>query len=293
MNQPSLFIGLNFLRSAAQAHDFRQRFSSTHLPVILVSTGTDLRDALAHPGKLRQALGNLQPDFFVFFHENGRQQFLENWPEWASQSVVIPQSVVFSELPPFWPQRERPCPLWRVVMGFNIRAVKAPLLVLKASEHLKRPELWRFDLFGKILESDCGQKLQDRIASLPTAVNFQFHGPLPHPQFLNELAQADLSILCSSHEGQPAILLECLELEVPILCSANKGNLSVVGSDYFGQFPVDDGDALASLLDRFSSDENFRADLSAQIRLRKPQFSAARERQAWRELVARALASQP
>ena len=73
---------------------------------------------------------------------------------------------------------------------------------------------------------------------------------------------------------------------VPVVSSRIAGSVGLLGADYQGYFPVGDTRALARLLTRAEGDRALYAALAARCRQLKPLFSPARERAAWRRLLA-------
>jgi glycosyltransferase involved in cell wall biosynthesis len=73
---------------------------------------------------------------------------------------------------------------------------------------------------------------------------------------------------------------------VPVLASRVDGNVGLLGSDYPGYFPAGDTRALARLLDRLEREPAFARRLATAVARRAPLFRPARERAAWRRLLA-------
>ena len=68
------------------------------------------------------------------------------------------------------------------------------------------------------------------------------------------------------------------------------GSMGLLGADYRGYFPAGDTRALARLLARIEREPALYATLAARSRQLKPLFSPARERAAWRRLLAELVA---
>jgi glycosyltransferase involved in cell wall biosynthesis len=95
-----------------------------------------------------------------------------------------------------------------------------------------------------------------------------------------------VTVLSSLAEGGAHVVGEAAVAGVPVLASRIPGNVGLLGASYPGYFPVRDTGALAALLARFETDAAFRARLREGVRRIAPLFDPARERRAWRDLLA-------
>jgi glycosyltransferase involved in cell wall biosynthesis len=100
------------------------------------------------------------------------------------------------------------------------------------------------------------------------------------------LAQSHAMVISSLNEGGANVISEAAVAGVPILASRMDGNVGLLGRDYPGYFPVGDTRALARLLRRVEEEPSFVACLGKALAKRAPLFRPARERAAWRRLLA-------
>jgi glycosyltransferase involved in cell wall biosynthesis len=115
---------------------------------------------------------------------------------------------------------------------------------------------------------------------------YRWLGELPRGQALRVLARSRLHVLSSQLEGGAGALSEAIACSVPTLASRIAGSVGILGPDYPGYFPVRDTQALARLLRRAETDAKFLGRLRAWSRRLQPLVKPAREREAWRRLLA-------
>jgi glycosyltransferase involved in cell wall biosynthesis len=101
------------------------------------------------------------------------------------------------------------------------------------------------------------------------------------------LQRAGALVLSSRLEGGANVVSEAIACGVPVLASRIPGSVGLLGARYPGYFAAGDSRGLARLLHRFETDARFRARLQRDVRRLAPRFTAVRERNAWRTLLAR------
>jgi len=111
-------------------------------------------------------------------------------------------------------------------------------------------------------------------------------GDVPRTRALRLLAESDVMVLSSRMEGGAGVLSEALALGVPVIASRVPGIVGVLGGDHPGLFAVGDAAALARLLRRAETDATFVATLARAGAARAHLVRPARERAAWRRLLA-------
>jgi hypothetical protein len=72
---------------------------------------------------------------------------------------------------------------------------------------------------------------------------------------------------------------------VPVIASHIDGNIGLLGTDYEGYYPAQDETALAALLQRAENEPAFLKSLARQCRAKKPLFTEAKEKTAWKALL--------
>jgi hypothetical protein len=87
-------------------------------------------------------------------------------------------------------------------------------------------------------------------------------------------------------EGGANVLSEAIAADVAILASRIPSSIGILGARHPGFFPVGDDRALARLIVRAALDAHFFARLRRAGAARRAMLSPARERAAWRALLA-------
>jgi putative glycosyltransferase (TIGR04348 family) len=250
-----------------------QRFHTEqpHAPIVIALTGTDLypdlRTAGVDPAIL--ALANR----LVVLQPLGLDQLD---PAVRERARVIVQSV-----PPI---RRMPAKddVFEVVFIANVRPVKDPLLLAKATRRLPPASRIRVTHIGGVHDGALRPAMD---AELVGNDRYDWLGPRPRPETLAALARARLLVLTSRHEGGANVISEALATRVPVLCSAIPGSVGLLGADYPGYFPVGDTDALARALFAVEQDPGRYRALQDRCAALSGLVEPARERMAWAALL--------
>jgi glycosyltransferase involved in cell wall biosynthesis len=120
---------------------------------------------------------------------------------------------------------------------------------------------------------------------------YDWLGDVPRGRALQILARCRLLVLSSKMEGGANAISEAVVAGTPVLASRIDGSVGLLGEGYPGYFPVGDTKALAALLRRVETDARFFAKLKRICDGLKPLFRPARERAAWRGLLAELVAN--
>ncbi|WP_242333623.1 MULTISPECIES: selenoneine biosynthesis selenosugar synthase SenB [unclassified Anaeromyxobacter] len=183
------------------------------------------------------------------------------------------------------PARPAPAPpgVFRVCLLAHIRAVKDAFLAADAVRRL--PARSRVELVHLGAALDPGA---DTRARLETEENgrYRWLGERRRSDALATLAGSALLLVTSRLEGGSNAVSEALASRVPVLSTRVDGSVGVLGPDYPGFFPVGDAGALAELLLRAEEDAALAAALRAGVERARPLVEPARERAAWRDLLA-------
>src|SRR5262249_26565200 len=115
---------------------------------------------------------------------------------------------------------------------------------------------------------------------------YRWLGELPRWQARRLLARSHLLVLSSRMEGGANVVSEAIVDGVPVLASRIPGSVGMLGARYSGFFPLGDTQALARLLKRAATDSAFYGRLAQWCAQLAPRFEPARERAAWRNLLA-------
>jgi glycosyltransferase involved in cell wall biosynthesis len=136
---------------------------------------------------------------------------------------------------------------------------------------------------GGALEADMEVQARAEMAANP---RYRWLGELPRWQARRLMARSRLMAITSRTEGGAYVVGEAVTAGVPVLATDIPGNVGLLGRGYPGYFPVGDAPALAALLRRAETEPAFLAALEAGVRRVAPGFAPARERAAWRALLA-------
>jgi glycosyltransferase involved in cell wall biosynthesis len=117
---------------------------------------------------------------------------------------------------------------------------------------------------------------------------YVWRGDRPRAEVCALLAGARAVVLPSLSEGGANVISEAVAAGVPVLASRIDGSEALLGRDYPGYFPVGDTKALARLLSWIETDHEFVMRLRRSIARRAYLFRPAREKAAWRALIAEA-----
>jgi putative glycosyltransferase (TIGR04348 family) len=168
------------------------------------------------------------------------------------------------------------------VMG-HLRREKDPLRTALALRRVPSEVPIRVVHLGQSLSPSLGERARRLMAAEP---RYHWLGEVPRKTARITLARSQLMVLSSRLEGGANVISEALADEVPILASRIPGSIGLLGAGYAGYFPVSDTAALARLLVRSAADAEFYARLKQWCRKLKPLVDPARERRAWKSLLA-------
>lgn len=172
---------------------------------------------------------------------------------------------------------------FQVVLLAHLRAVKEPFLGATAVRRLPARSRVRLVHLGAALDATAGAEARREMAANPRYV---WLGDRPRREARGRLAGSRLLLVTSRSEGGANVVSEAIASGVPILSTRVAGSVGVLGADYPGYFPVGDADALAALLLRAEEEGAFFAALRRGVERVLPLVDPAREREAWRALLA-------
>ncbi len=268
-----VLVALHARKSARSVARFRRAHPGR--PIVVVLTGTDLYRDLPRNASARRTIATatclvvLQP------------LALGTLPlACRSKTHVILQSATAPQ------RRGKP---WRkprfldVVVLAHLRAVKDPLRAARAARLLPTGSRIRVVHAGAALTPADAVRARAEMLRNP---RYLWLGSLP-PRRAHQLLQAAGALVLSSRlEGGANVVSEAIACGVPVLASRIPGSVGLLGARYPGYFAPGDTRGLARLLHRFETDPRFRARLLQDVRRLAPRFTAARERAAWRALLA-------
>jgi len=225
-------------------------------PVILALTGTDVYHDIHHSPEARESLE--VADRLIVLQPKAAEEFST-----TKKVQVVVQSASTS-------LRHRPVKgKFRICVIGHLRAVKDPLLTLRALRHVAQ-DLEVIQL-GELLEKDLKPKTSDR--------RYRWLGSVPHGRALKWLASSHAMVISSRMEGGANVVCEALRIGVPILASRISGNVGLLGERYAGYFRVGDERDLARLIEK-AMDRTFYRKLKHQIAARRAMVSPRNEARA-------------
>ena len=148
--------------------------------------------------------------------------------------------------------RHHPVRRFRVCVIGHLRAVKDPLLTLRALRHV--------DADLEVIQ--LGELLEKNLRPHTSDPRYRWLGSVSHGRALKWLASSHAMVISSRMEGGANVVCEALRIGVPVLASRIPGNVGLLGENYAGYFPVGDARSLARLLEK---DKSFYERLKRQI----------------------------
>jgi len=206
-------------------------------PVVLALTGTDVYHDIHRSAKARRSI-ELARELIVL-----QAKAAEEVP--ARKVHVVVQSSATR-------LRHRPVKRFRICVIGHLRAVKDPLLTLRALQHT--------DADVEVVQ--LGELLEENLEPKTSDPRYRWLGSVPHGRALAWLASSHAMVISSRMEGGANVVCEALRIGVPVLASRIPGNIGLLGERYAGYFPVGDERALARLIEK---DKSFYGRLKRQI----------------------------
>ena len=100
------------------------------------------------------------------------------------------------------------------------------------------------------------------------------------------IAESQLLVVSSFHEGGARAIGEAVAAGTPILAARNDAACSLLGDDYPGLYDAGDTEQLADLMVRAETETEFLETLRKHTLQARAQFEPQREREALRALMA-------
>lgn len=268
-----LLVALHARKSGEAIERWRRTYPGR--PVVVAATGTDVYEDLEGPGEdaARARAGFDLADRIVVL----QQEAVRALPE-ARRACA---RVVHQSLPKLAVRPDPDPSCFEVVVLANLRSVKDPLLPARAVARLPDDSRVVVRHYGEGLEADLVAE-----ARRLEGPRWSWRGVKPRRAALCALASARLCVSPSRAEGGANVVTEALALDVPVLATRIPGATGLLGDDHPGLFPVGDVDALAVRLRRAEDEPEFLARLRDAGRRRAGLADPARERAAWRALLA-------
>lgn len=265
-----VLVALHAKRSAAAVRDFKSRAPDG--PVVVAITGTDLyRDG---NDAVTQTTLNLA-DRIVVLQDAALNELTS--PQRRKARVIYQSALPLRARPASVPRRLNVC-----VAG-HLRALKDPFRAAYAVRGLPSTSRIWVNHYGGVMESRMRALAE---AEMQRNARYTWHGEVTRSVLRGKLARSWLLVLSSKMEGGANVLSEAIVNHVPVLASRIPGSVGLLGSDYDGFFPVSDTGALKRLMLRCEREHGFHAKLQRQVGRQAKRFTPARERSAWKTLLA-------
>lgn len=267
-----LMIALHAWRSSASIRDFRERHPDG--PLIVALSGTDIYDYIDRdPAPTLHSLACA--DRLVALQDLARRRV----PAQFRRKV----RVIYQSAPSLHRVGHRATGSFDVAVIGHLRAVKDPLCAARAARRLPATSRIRVVHLGAA-ETPQWRALAE--AEMKANPRYHWRGDRPRAEVRRLLGRARVMVLSSLSEGGANVISEAVAAGVPVLASRIDGSVGLLGRDYPGYFPVGDIAMLARLLDRVETSPDFLMRLRRAIERRACLFRPAREKAAWKQLIA-------
>ena len=225
-------------------------------PVILALTGTDVYHDIHYSPEARESLA--LADRLIVLQPKAAEEFSTR----KKVHVVVQSSST----------RLRHHPVkgkFRISVIGHLRAVKDPLLALRALQHVSR----------KIEVVQLGDLLEPELKPNTRDARYRWLGSVPHGRALRWLASSHAMVISSRMEGGANVVCEALRIGVPVLASRISGNVGLLGERYAGYFKVGDERDLARLIER-AMEKSLYDRLKSQVARLRPTVAPGSEARA-------------
>ena len=152
------------------------------------------------------------------------------------------------------------------------------------------PEVSRIAVtqLGKAHSEDWAKRASTEMAS---NLRYRWWGERSRTTVKKIMARARVMVMSSRMEGGANAISEACAAGLPVIASRIPGNIGLLGEDYPGYFPVEDTEALRSLLLRAESDADWLERLRRHCRQRARLFTPERERESLAAVIDQALSA--
>ena len=265
-----LLVALHATKSHASVLRYRERHPEA--PLVVGLAGTDLYEDLPSSPETRRSL-ELATRLTVL-----QPLGIEALPPAVRQKArVIFQSA--------HPARPEPAPdgVFRLCLLAHIREVKNAFLAAEAVRRLPPRSRAQLVHLGAALDPGADARARREMAE---NARYVWLGERRRSEALATLAGSALLLVTSRLEGGSNVVSEALASRVPVLSTRIAGSVGVLGPAYPGFVEVGDAAALAAQILRAEEDRAFLAELEAGVERARGLVDPARERAAWRALLA-------
>jgi putative glycosyltransferase (TIGR04348 family) len=266
-----MMIALDAWRSAETIRRWRETDAAG--PLIVALTGPDIyRYQHSHPDETLESMA--RADRLVGLHDLVHNDIPARFHR---KLAIIHQSAA-----PM--RRAAPTARWfEVLVVGPLREEKDPMRTAFAVRELPESSRLRVIHLGGAEEPVWADSARGEMDRNPRYI---WKGDVTRSEVRRHMARAQAMVLSSHMEGGANAISEAVMTRLPVLATAIPGSAGLLGLDYPGYFPAGDAVSLRQLLQRCEGEPDFLALLSRQGQMRAALFRPARERAAWRALIA-------
>ena len=257
---------------ARRSHPSIKRYADAYpgCPLVVALTGTDLYRDIRSDEAARESLELATA--LIVLQEKGPEE-LE--PRHRTKTRVIYQSAK--------PMRTLPLKRhFEVCVIGHLRDEKDPFRAALAARLLPPTSRIRVTHTGRPYSEEFAEKAWLEASENP---RYRWLGEVSPREARRLLARSRLLAQTSVMEGGANVVSEALASGVPVIASDIPGNVGMLGEDYPGYYPVGEEEALARVLYRAETDDDFYETLRARCGARRHLMLPEREKEAWGNLV--------
>jgi len=258
---------------ARRSHPSIKRYAATYpgRPLVVTLTGTDLYRDIRTDRAAKESL-DLATALVVLQEKGSEELDLRH----RTKTHVIYQSA--DPVPPIPPAEGS----FEVCVIGHLREEKDPFRCALAVQLLPPASRVRVTHTGRPYDEEYTEEARIHASKNP---RYCWLGETPWREARHLLARSRLLAQTSLMEGGANVVSEALASGVPVVASEIPGNVGMLGDDYPGYYPAGDEKALASLLYRAETDEEFYETLEARCEARRHLVLPGREKAALGGLV--------
>jgi putative glycosyltransferase (TIGR04348 family) len=266
-----LMLALHAWRSAESVAAFKKCYPER--PLVVAMTGTDLyRFIKSHPEPTLKSIE--LADRLVTLHSFASRVL----PKSCHHKIhVIHQSAIALPKPP-----KRSVKTFDVCVAGHLREEKDSMRTAYAVRDLPADSRLRVLHFGKAHNDKWASYAEEE---MKINSRYQWFGEVPHWKVRQAYGHCHLMVLSSIMEGGANVISEAVVAGLPVIASDIDGSVGLLGEDYAGYYPVQDTDALRSLLLKAETDPAYVTKLEQQCEQRAGLFTREAEKQGWADLL--------
>ena len=267
-----MMVAVHAWRSA----DSIQRFADAHpdRPLVVLLAGTDIyRFQDSHPVATHGSMERAHR--LVCLHD-----LVDRAIPKAFRAKL---RVIYQSAPPLPGPRRPPARAFEVCVIGNLREEKDPMRAALAARIVPQESRLRVVHLGRSHDDAWAETARQEMAENQ---RYLWRGEVPGWKVRRQLARSHAMVISSVMEGGANVVSEAVAAGLPVIASHIDGNVGLLGADYMGYYPAQDSEALAKLLWRAETDARYLAKLTTQVASRTGMFDPAREREAWKTLLA-------